>query len=311
MKYTALLKSLARHLDYDVVWTSPEVVSGSINPPPSLRYPGITCYLVQVSVGPWKYTGFGRTPSAARSLAESKAYLDLYFRFCDKTARNTCTSTSNSAVKSPPVTHDNSLREIKSDCEAVGDTTDAELSLMKFSRNCCSYYESVKKQSGREVAAQINDSVVPKSQASLVQNIDANHPTVEQASGCVPKSQVDVVRNIDVNPPTIDGSAPITNASSSVQNSDVDMLNVEVNGNVIGQLQELLIEGGHSHPVYQYTQNDHRGVKVFNCIVSAKGFTGKGDISNLKTVFKYNMRPRDLCNGSHSCMQRNHAPPII
>ena len=77
MRYTALLKGLARQLGYDVEWSPPQLVNGSINPPPTKTYPGLTCYMAQVRVGPNNYSGFGPTTTSAKRFAEFQAYSDL------------------------------------------------------------------------------------------------------------------------------------------------------------------------------------------------------------------------------------------
>ena len=80
MKYTALLKSAAQQLGYEVKWSPLQLVSGSINPPPTKKYPGLTCYMAQVRVGPYVYNGFGPTRPSARNFAASQAYDDLCYQ---------------------------------------------------------------------------------------------------------------------------------------------------------------------------------------------------------------------------------------
>ena len=77
MKCAGVLRSTAKQLGYQVHISPPQVVSGSINPPPSRKYPGLRCYMVLVRAGHREFRGFGPTPAAARKFAESQAFLGL------------------------------------------------------------------------------------------------------------------------------------------------------------------------------------------------------------------------------------------
>ena len=156
MKYTALLKSVAQQLGYQVLWSPPQLVNGSINPPPAKRYPGLTCYMVQVRVGPKEYRGFGPTAGSARSFAESQAYLDLYFtlkegreleRQSAMTLQQNSRSDANAGESVLVESNVPLVPPLRSEHKEVGECGvdgDDELGLNRFARDCLAYFEAVK-----------------------------------------------------------------------------------------------------------------------------------------------------------------------
>ena len=76
--FGALLKSLAIQNGYTIEYSEPELVNGSLCPPPSRHYPGTTCYMMFVTVNGRAYLGFGPTCTTARKSAEFEAYNTLH-----------------------------------------------------------------------------------------------------------------------------------------------------------------------------------------------------------------------------------------
>ena len=76
--FGALLKSLAIRNGYTIEYSEPELVTGSLCPPPSRHYPGTTCYMTFVTVNRRAYLGFGPTCTTARKSAEFEAYNALH-----------------------------------------------------------------------------------------------------------------------------------------------------------------------------------------------------------------------------------------
>ena len=165
MKYTALLKGIAHQLGYEIVWSPPQLVNGSINPPPSLRYPGLTCYMAQVRVGPREFSGFGPTAVSATHIAESKAYVELYFHLREKrtNSRGYCYQSSSSVGDGARETSTRERRE-------VGEASDEERRVLKrFARECNEYFKSVKRDgpTGTPVGS-TRDGVLPSEQRGVV-----------------------------------------------------------------------------------------------------------------------------------------------
>ena len=63
---------------YSVEYSKPQLVNGSLSPPPSRCYPGTVCYMVIVTVNNLDFFGFGPSPSLARRFAEFEAYNSLH-----------------------------------------------------------------------------------------------------------------------------------------------------------------------------------------------------------------------------------------
>ena len=76
--FGSLLKSLAIQNGYTIEYSEPELVNGSLCPPPSRHYPGTTCYMMFVTVNGRAYLGFGPTHTTARKSAEFEAYNALH-----------------------------------------------------------------------------------------------------------------------------------------------------------------------------------------------------------------------------------------
>lgn len=76
--YHVLLEAEATSRKLRVGYSQPEVVNGSINPPPSRFYPGKRCYMVTVCVNERAFHGFGPSPWIAKSSATYEAYKTLF-----------------------------------------------------------------------------------------------------------------------------------------------------------------------------------------------------------------------------------------
>ena len=72
-----ILKSAASQLGYKVEISNPRLVGGSLSPPPSPKYPGLSCFVVEVRAGPDRYTGYGPNRHSAKRAAEHQALLGL------------------------------------------------------------------------------------------------------------------------------------------------------------------------------------------------------------------------------------------
>lgn len=79
--YGALLTALSQRMGVDVNYSQPEIVSGSVCPPPSHIYPGTVCYMVSISIDGQIFRGFGPKPMVARQYAEYEAYCALCLKY--------------------------------------------------------------------------------------------------------------------------------------------------------------------------------------------------------------------------------------
>lgn len=113
-KYSSLLRSLSQQLGVDVDYSQPEIVSGSICPPPSRIYPGTVCYMVSVRVDGQTFLGFGPKPLVARQFAEYEAYraLCLICKMSDMTTELTLHHYQNKL----PFTPDNCEEDPSVEC---------------------------------------------------------------------------------------------------------------------------------------------------------------------------------------------------
>ena len=63
---------------YSMEYSKPQLVNGSLSPPPTTCYPGTVCYMVIVTVNNLDFFGFGPSPSLAKHFAEFEAYNSLH-----------------------------------------------------------------------------------------------------------------------------------------------------------------------------------------------------------------------------------------
>ena len=75
--YKKELEAIAALQGLKLEYCSPNVVNGSLTPPPSRIYPNTTCYMVTLRIGKKEFHGFGPTNFIARTAAEYVAHKAL------------------------------------------------------------------------------------------------------------------------------------------------------------------------------------------------------------------------------------------
>ena len=191
MKYAALLKGVAKQLGYQVLWSPPQVVNGSINPPPTKRYPGLKCYMVQVRVGPREYSGFGPTAVSARHFAESQAYLDLYFQLTGGRGRESESDSlqPNSKSSSQPSSVDTSGQGRDTPLSTHKNDEEDDLFMNRFAQECRAYFAVAReRRPGRKNASVAFARMGPNVQSSS--EITCSMSSDE--SQCCPSSSLSV-----------------------------------------------------------------------------------------------------------------------
>ena len=288
MKYTALLKSVAQQLGYQVLWSPPQLVNGSINPPPAKSYPGLTCYMVQVRVGPREYRGFGPTAGSARSFAESQAYLDLYFTLKEgrelerqsalqQNSRSDANAGESVLVEPsvplvPPV---RSKHKEVGECRVDGDD---ELGLNKFARDCLAYFEAVKgsqrdkeegSHRGSHAGHSITRSPVSADHTALSSGPPCGHSSSEDggsvAGSCSAEDDSRVERQIEGGGMSTDSFCPATlphPISSSCGSSEVVGCSHTVQS--VANVAQTIGPPNYAGPVFQESE------AVQNCDTIAK-----------------------------------------
>lgn len=76
--FWSVLRSLLNRRRSKWHCSPPQLVNGSLAPPPSRFYPGTMCYMIVLTVDNVQYFGFGPTPSIARHFASFEAYNALH-----------------------------------------------------------------------------------------------------------------------------------------------------------------------------------------------------------------------------------------
>lgn len=305
MKYAALLKSVAKQMGYQVVWSPLEIVSGSVNPPPSTRYPGLKCYMALVRVGSKEYSGFGPTPVAARNFAASQAYLDICFQLQQERNRES-ESVSESVLcpGSPPgcegegelpqsvIDARENWSPNKTVCEATMSnreenpviTGDDDQFLERFANKCCVYFNSVK-----DTKSELKSVSTPTS--SVSSSVQCFNETTHASStniGSVLNENLVESENFIQSENTVQSegiaqqkveetSRDVQNHETATQVTDIEMTAQPTTcANPIGQLQELLMQAKLPLPKYSTRSRTQNGVTVFDCVVVASDFTGNG-----------------------------------
>lgn len=304
MKYAALLKSVAKQMGYQVVWSPLEIVSGSVNPPPSTRYPGLKCYMALVRVGSKEYSGFGPTPVAARNFAASQAYLDVCFQLQQERSRES-ESVSESVLCPGSPTGCEGERELpqsvmdvrenwspnKTVCEATMSnreenpviTGDDDQFLERFTEECSVYFNSV-----NDTKSELKSVSPASSVSSSVQCSNETTHALATSVGLVLNENLVESKNLVQSENTVqtEGIAQqnVEETSTDVQNHETatQVKNIETTAqpttcaNPIGQLQELLMQAKLPLPKYSTKSRTQNGVTVFDCVVVASDFIGNG-----------------------------------
>ena len=317
MKYTGLLKKLAKELGHDVLWSPPQLVNGSINPPPSLQYPGLTCYLAQVRVGSKEYTGFGRTAVAARHFAEYKAYMDLYFHVQEERARErenvSVSDSQNASINSHESGEEAGRHEAHSQrcqCDKGKELKDVNHHLKRFADKCQTYFMSTGKAGhGVEVTPTITPSTTGEgavceqcaeaAACPSCQCVYGEEVGVRDRENCVgggnSSTEVAVARSEAVS--SVVGCPSENKSSDTVVNptgkeSCAESANTErvaaakLTLNPIGQLQELLMQEGLPLPTYQFSSSSQsqNGLRTYQCVAHANGLVGEGLLTQFLKV---------------------------
>lgn len=308
MKYAVLLKRLAAQLGEEVQWSAPRLVDGSINPPPSLRYPGLTCYVAQVRVGCKEYSGFGRSPVAARHFVEYKAYMDLYFTVQEKRARERESVSVTGAQNVSTISHSSveGQQEPQSQSETFKEekaANDINQQMMKFARKCHTYFLS-----NRKVGHCCHGDQAPPTVTSAPSTTgdDGYTDTTEwesdqsmsdkgasplwcdqgkdnqfgggDSSTEVPLTSSETVDSTNCSP-TESGVSHDTMVRTSVKGEELELVTpAQLTQNPIGQLQELLMQEDLPLPTYHFSSSPQpqNGLRSYQCLAKVKGFIGEG-----------------------------------
>lgn len=303
MKYTVLLKSLAKKMGYQVIWSPPQIVSGGINPPPSIRYPGVKCYMALVRVGPKEYSGFGPTAVAARNFAASQAYLDVCFQLQEEGGRerqsvgvgdhlydngdlpqaNSGNARDDAVGESQTSVDETTALSNEEEPPAV--TGDNDQLLKRFAHDCHVYFDSVddinhrcknvSSSASADVQCSNETTNISSSVGSLVDEMLVQSENVVQ--GCGQRVEETCFNTTPRTVPSVDSSrGSVVTAVRNVGRTP------STSANPIGQLQELLMQANLPLPKYSISQQTQNGVTVFHCVGTANDFTGHGNVLNFQ-----------------------------
>lgn len=249
--YLPLFLALMGRTGYSYEISEPRFINGSATPPPSRRYPGLTCYMVTITVKGVEYHGFGPNKGLARQYAAYEACKALRLLAMKKsTGSMSTTQEQNGEPLIDFINHD-------------GPSVCSEPSLGAKSIECM--VDSLSLDSDEDTKSSGSENQCYKKADPIKRNYHGVPPSTSTGTGLHVHNELKHDKNV-------------ARADGAMCNVSQDMTSVEViTDNPVGQLQQVFRREFQTLPTFTESVHVSGGSTEFICTIKVEGLTGQGE----------------------------------